>query len=78
MRVALLDQLDLPGAKPFLEALFVGDAGVDGVAAFGPDEAVQTVAAAEVRAGAGAMLLDTRVEVGRDADIRGCRDSGPP
>lgn len=52
------------------DAFLMGDAGVDRVAAIGPDEAVEAVAGAEVRTIAGAVLEDTGWKVGRDADNR--------
>ena len=67
--VVSFDQGDLPVAVPAFEALFVGDAVGDRVAAFGPDEAVQSVAAAEVRSVAGAMLVDAGGEMRGDADV---------
>jgi len=64
--IGSFDLVELPCAAPSLDALFVRDGFFDRVAALGPDEALELVAGAEIRALARAMLVDPGGQVGRD------------
>ena len=64
--IGSFDLVELPCAAPSLDALFVRDGFFDRVAALGPDEALELVAGAEIRALARAMLVDPGGQVGRE------------
>ena len=68
-RVALLDQLDLPGTMPFLHCLLARDSFVDGRIGLGENEAPQIIFSAKFGPRAAFMLGDARDDVGGDADI---------
>jgi|TARA_A100001518_G_C1181544_1_gene29630 hypothetical protein len=62
IRVGLLDQREFPLASPTLQALFMGDAVIDCIAAFGLDEARQTAPRAIIGTCSFTMLGDARGE----------------
>ena len=65
------DEVELPGAAPFFQALFAKDGGLHRFVEFAPDEEMHAVAASESPYAVGAILLDARGDVGRDADVQG-------
>ena len=69
LRVAFLNQVDLPLPPPRLDPLFARDGGVHGTEQLEMDEKGDAVAAGETFEGAIPMLSDTRHKIGRDAGV---------
>nr|DAK00520.1 MAG TPA: hypothetical protein [Caudoviricetes sp.] len=68
--IAFLDQLDLPGARPFLDRLFARDRIDDQIVFVEPDQAHRAVASCEFRTRSGLMLQQPAGKVRRHADIQ--------
>lgn len=69
LRVRVVDQPHLPGARPVLERLLAGDRGGDVVVDLEPDERLHAIALREPVRRAGPVLEHAADEVARDADI---------
>ena len=71
MQVLLLDQIDLPGARPFLHRLLPLDRLAHAGEFLEPDKTMDLVLAGEARNFAGAVLLDTPNDPVSHTDVEG-------
>ena len=67
----MLDEVDFPGAAPFLEPALAGDGGFHGGVGLVPDEAVYAVLPGEAVHEVVPVLPYALNEVGGDADVEG-------
>jgi len=69
IRIASLDQVDLPCTMPALQLFLARDGIVHPVEELGMDKADRAVSRGKAGRSAGAMLPKTRREIGRDANV---------